>query len=263
MAINTMNRFAIRDVAKATFYDLKTNNILCYLDTLKSSGVQTKSESVYLRGGSGNAKLLGFSSNKEATLTLEDALFSMETLSMLTGNELVTGTKNVQFREVLTATSNTITLTKTPVGDLKGLYLLNTDGSNGTEITKGDPATNEDEYSIAAKIVTLHSTITNGTQIVVYYDVATATDAKTIRITSDSFPASFKVVLDVLVTSYSDKQLYPAQLTIFNAKANDDWNFEMKPDGDPSVLSLPLEVLKNPTSTDMWQMTIYDADDIV
>lgn len=263
MPINTMNRFAIRDVAKATFYSLKDDSIITYLDTLKSSGVQSKSETVYARGGSGNAKLLGFSSNKEATLTLEDALFSMEALSMLTGNDLVTGTKNVQFREVLTVASKTITLTKTPVGNLKGLYVLAQDGANGNKFTLGDPATNEDEYSIAAKIVTLHNTIADGTKIVAYYDVNTGADAKTIRVTSDAFPSSFKVVLDVLVTAYSDKQLYPAQLTVYNAKATDDWNFEMKPDGDPTPMSMPLEVLKAPDSTDMWSLTIFDAEDIV
>lgn len=50
MAINTMNRFAIRDVAKATFFEIKSGKVLTYLDSLKTSGVSTTSETVYSRG---------------------------------------------------------------------------------------------------------------------------------------------------------------------------------------------------------------------
>lgn len=180
---------------------------------------------------------------------------------MLTGNDLVTGEKEVQYREVLTVESGTVNLTKTPVGALKGLYILNIDGSNGEELTLGD-AVNENEYSITGKVVTVNSTIADKTQVVAYYTVEVM-DSKTIRVTSDAFPQSFKVVLDVLVTSFGDKALYPAQLTIYNAKAQDDWSFEMAAESDPSVCNIPLEILKNPTSSDMWSLTIFDEEDIL
>lgn len=47
---NVPNRWAVRDVAKASFFNLKTGKLITYLDNLKTSGVETKSTTVYARG---------------------------------------------------------------------------------------------------------------------------------------------------------------------------------------------------------------------
>ena len=66
----TPNRFAIRDCGEATFFSLTTLKPIVTLATLKTSGVETSGETKYSRGGLGNAKLVGFSSNREAKITL-------------------------------------------------------------------------------------------------------------------------------------------------------------------------------------------------
>jgi hypothetical protein len=38
----------------------------------------------------------------------------------------------------------------------------------------------------------------------------------------------------------------------------DNWSFEFSADGDPSVLDIPLEILKPATGTDMWDMVVFD-----
>lgn len=46
----TPKRWAVRNVATATFIDIETGKMLTYLENLKSSSIETTSETVYARG---------------------------------------------------------------------------------------------------------------------------------------------------------------------------------------------------------------------
>jgi len=259
--MTTPRRFAIRDAGEATFFSLTTLKPIVTLSSLKTSGVETSGETVYARGGRGNAKLVGCSSNREAKITLEDALFDRYAIQMLTGNTITIGSKEVDFNETITVTSNAATLTKTPAtaGALLGLFTINTDGTLGTEIIyAASPATSQ--YSVTGKAVTLYAgDHADAVTLKAYYKIDTASDASSMKVTSDAFGGSFRVAVDVLVRDFYTKEDYEAQLIIKNAKFEDNFNFSFAADGDPAVLSLPLEILKDPLSTDMWEMVIYDA----
>lgn len=261
--MSTPNQWAIKESGDVSFFDLVTGKAITTLTTLKSTEVQTTGETVYARGGRGNAKIVGFSSNRESKLVMQDAIFDNSAVAMLTGNDLVAGTKTVDFNEVQSVTSNTLTLSKTPQGAIISVYKLNPDGTNGTEYTLGTPATNATDYSVNAKVLTFNTGVANGTQFRIYYKVNTATDAKTIKVTSDQFGKSFRVAIDVLVTDVYTKKAFAGQLIIPNAKFEDNFNLSFSSDGDPAVLDLNMEILKSPTSTDMWQLVVYDQDTIV
>lgn len=254
----TPNRWAIRDCGTATFYNLTTGKPVVTLTTLKTSGVETSGETVYARGGIGNAKLVGFSSNREARINLEDAIFDNDAIAMLTGNDPTVGAKEIDYQEVKATVSDKITLTKTPSGNLLGVFKLNADGTNGEEYTAGDPATEATEYSIVGKEITFNSALTDGTKFRVYYKVNTDATATTVKVTSDQFGKTFRVNLDVLVRDEYTKSDYKGQLRIPNAKFEDNFSFSFAAEGDPATLTLPLEILKSPTSTDMWELVIYD-----
>lgn len=259
----TPNRWAIREAGEATFYDLTDGHAIVTLTTLKTSGVETTGETVYARGGRGNAKLVGFSSNRESKINLEDAIFDNKAVAMLTGNNILEGKKTVDRRDVITVTSNKASLQKTPKGALISVYEVNPDGTNGKEYTLGTPATNVNDFSIAAKELTFNVGVVNNTKVRVYYKVETALDAKTIKVTSDKFGGSFRVTLDVLVVDEFTKKAFQGQLNIPNAKFEDSFNLDFAADGDPAVLTLPLEILKSPVNTDMWELVIYDEGAIV
>lgn len=225
------NRFAIRDSGAATFYSLVNNKAIVTLNTLKTSGVETSGETVYARGGFGNAKLVGFSSNREAKINLEDAIFDAEAIAMITGNDMVVGKKTVDTNETKAVTSNKITLDKTPKGALISVYLVNPDGTNGQEFTLGDPITKDKEYKLTDKELSFHTTVVNGTNIRVYYQVETDVTAKTMKVSSDAFGGTFRVVLDVLVRDEFTKEDYAGQLRIPNAKFEDNFNFSFSADG--------------------------------
>jgi hypothetical protein len=182
---------------------------------------------------------------------------------MLTGNDLVNGTKLVDRNEIGTVTSSKITLSKTPQGAIVSVFKLNADGTNGQEYTLGTPATNATDYSVSGKDLTFHTSVTNSTKFRIYYQVNTATDAKSIKVTSDQFGKAFRVVIDVLVVDEFTKQAFEGQLRIPNAKFEDNFNLSFAADGDPAVLDLNLEILKSPVNTDMWELIVYDEDAIV
>ena len=252
----TPRQYAVREVALCTFYNITTGNPIVFLENLKTSGVENTGETVYSRGGRGNPKIVGFSGNREGKITLQDAVFTM---AMLTGNNIVTGAQNVYKRETLIVASGlTVTLTKTPVGDPIRVAELNTDGGDGTVYVK-DTVLGAGKYTIAGKVVTFNTgDVIVGDKIIVYYKMATDATASRMLVTSDNFAGSFKVVLDCLVRDVLTKQDFAAQIIVHNAKMEDNWNFSFSADGDPSVLDIPLEILKPAVGTEMWEMVVFD-----
>jgi hypothetical protein len=90
MAVNAQTKFGIKEVADVEFY-LITNGTAASsatltFDTLKVSNLEFTSEEAFARGGKGNPKLIAWDYNREATLTLQDALLSIETLGMIFGD---------------------------------------------------------------------------------------------------------------------------------------------------------------------------------
>ncbi len=253
-------RWAVRNVAKATFYDISTDKMLTYLENLKTSAIEVSSETVYARGGDGNPKLVGFSSNKEVRATLQSALFDNRAMALLTGNAIKDGKQTIYRREVLTVASAKASLNATPKGGtLLALYVMGADGVEDLELEKAETVATG-KYKLTTKEISVHTDVANGSQLVAYYMADTNATAQTITVSSDAFPAAFKLVLEVLVTDFYTKKLYPAQIIIPSAKMEDGWSLSFAPDGDPAALDLPIEVLKPANSNDMFTMTIYDAE---
>lgn len=80
-------RLGIKEVADVTFYQINEDgtrgDAKLYLDTLKVSNIEFTAEQAEARGGKGNAPLIIWDYGREATVTLQDALLSMETLSIM------------------------------------------------------------------------------------------------------------------------------------------------------------------------------------
>lgn len=94
-----LNRFGIKEVADVKFYDVLSDVSaaaavaavadavpVIEFDTLKVSNIESTAESSEARGGKGNAALISWDYGREITVTLEDALMSMESLALLFEN---------------------------------------------------------------------------------------------------------------------------------------------------------------------------------
>jgi len=84
-----LDKYGIKEVADVMFYELDKEGApsapVLYLDTLKVSTIEQSAETVDATGGKSNVKLLTWDTNKELTLTLEDALFSAKSLGIMFG----------------------------------------------------------------------------------------------------------------------------------------------------------------------------------
>lgn len=86
-------QYGIREVANLTFYSIETdeNDELVYvpvlfLDSLKLSDLEEKLEQTSARGGRGNSELVIWDHSKELTLSVEDALFTPASFSLMWSN---------------------------------------------------------------------------------------------------------------------------------------------------------------------------------
>lgn len=111
MALFTQ-QFGIKEVADVAFYNVgdivydkttgavaaKDGNVkpVLVFDTLKTSSLEFTGETTEARGGKGNAVLMSWDHSREATLTLEDALLSADSLATMLSNSRATavGTQN-------------------------------------------------------------------------------------------------------------------------------------------------------------------------
>ena len=89
---NLLDKYGIKEVADVVFYKINEDSgeadvPVLYLDSLKVSTIEQTAENVAARGGKGNSERVIWDFNKEITLTLQDALFSARSLSMMFGIE--------------------------------------------------------------------------------------------------------------------------------------------------------------------------------
>jgi hypothetical protein len=96
MSYTKPERFGIKEVADVAFYALDakgqpTGEPVIVFDTLKVSNIEYTAEQAEARGGKGNAPLIIWDYGREITVTLEDALLSMETLGLMFENSKTAG----------------------------------------------------------------------------------------------------------------------------------------------------------------------------
>ena len=92
--MNLFEQYGIKEVADVTFYNItrigdeEFYTPVLHLDTLKVSTLEKSAENVSAQGGKGNKKLITWNFGKEIKLSLEDALFSPASMSMIWGGKL-------------------------------------------------------------------------------------------------------------------------------------------------------------------------------
>ena len=94
-------RMGVREICDVVFRPLTAVDIgnqhfdagqpVLYLDTAKTSSLEGAATTVYAQGGKGNPRLIGWDGEKTVTFTVEDALISPVSFSMLSGAGIVKG----------------------------------------------------------------------------------------------------------------------------------------------------------------------------
>lgn len=258
-------KFGAKEVMDVVLYDMETDKPVIQFDSLKTSSISVTSEKVYARGGKGNPKLITWEINKEATLTIEDALISPKSLELVSGIARKVGVQTIRMRQV----------TEYENGENKGkLYPLKADADGKINLAFAPNTTvdkvlvypydsdcvEEDLYDMTgATLSGTELTIAEaaGQRVVVYYDYDSEATAETYVIDAEHFSGTYKLVGDTVLRNQKTGKDEAFQVTIPNLKFTSNLELGFAAEGDPSTTTFECEVMRDSDTGAMIQMVKY------
>ena len=262
-------KFSIQEIFKWAFFDLQTNRCLGWLVSLKESTLNQEATTVYATGGAGNPKLVGFSHSKMATVTLKEAIYDLNTISTITGAEVVTGSNtDVMHYDEVTITTNAGVTTFTALGTVDAeigyAYVIGDDGAFSTELTQDatTPSASAFVYDVGTKAITT-SGLADGTKLAMFYRVTTAASTHTVESLTSAYAKTVKAVGFGYAKDSCTNENYGCQIIMDRAKVSDTIELAITADGEPSTLPVTLEALKSCVSDKLFQMVIFESDLVI
>lgn len=238
-----MERFANRDVCDISILDYVTQKPIMYIDYANATSTELTGESVYAYGGHGHVKRITFTGERAGTLTLETQVQTFELYQMITGGTL-SDTAKVVKREVLTAGSDGLTLSATPVDDTANVYAATDDC--GTAI----------EASVAGSKVT-GTGITSGNEYIVYY-IEEKSNVKSVSIGAQSFPKNVTIHGETYMTTESGEAI-PYKMIAWKAMPQSNAQFGFSNTGDPQTLTITFDLMADTKNEDKILDLIMEA----
>ena len=279
---------ATQKVGKKTFY--KDEPVL-YFDSLKTSSLEGAATTVYATGGRGNSRLVAWEGERTLTFTMEDALISPISFSILSGAGII---EPVDNNAIYVHTTETTTLVKAD-GNGVDIYLSQKpEFKNSTEkwlyvmlLKEGEVIT--EPYILAEQIATEVtyqnmlatgftdienqtyykislgqgtgytadlSVFTNNCTVLVDYYVKQTSAGYQIDITPDKFGGSYYLEASTLFRDQNSGADLPAEFIIPNCKVQSNFTFSMASTGDPSTFTFTLDAFPGYTRFDDTQKVL-------
>ena len=290
-----LDRYGIKEVADVTFYEIdsegKAGKPVLFLDTLKVSTIEQTAETADARGGKGNPKLITWDYGKEINVTIEDALFSPKSMSIMLGNGLV-ATNNAWLDRMAVVRTTSTSLPSYFIGDIYDknneapnhvdeagsvrtrIYMDSAgnvmpsgagyyDFSSSSAFIKmigvfdedGKEVKNGGDTSITTEQAWASASVVKGNKYFVKYQVAA--QQKTITISGDSFPGTYYIQGDTYARSDITGKDQFFQFIIPKAKMTAEQTITLEAEGDPSTFNMNLTVLR-PEDGNMMILNQYD-----
>lgn len=225
-----------------------------YIDTAKTSTMDGAATTVYATGGRGNTNLIAWEGEKTLTFTVEDALLSSVSFSMLSGAGLIKGKEDTELSHVHASSLAEI---DDGVIDLKDAF-----GATAV-ICKDAPifvSKAESDGSVTGELVklsgvegtklTLEDDTITGTVMVDCYLAKKASKISELQIDAGTFAGYYYVEADTLFRKQIDGQDMPANITFPNVKIQSNFSFAMAATGDPSTFSFVMDAFPGYTYFD-------------
>lgn len=258
-------KFGVRQIANVVFRAANQQTIgsvtykkgqpVFYLDTAKTSSMESSATTVYATGGRGNTRLIAWEGEKQLTFTVEDALLSPVSFAMLSGAGVLKGasnsTKVVHFHQTTNAViangridlSNAL-LTGETICSTAPIYVMKVDdygdltGEIDTGWTVGTTAIADGP---AAGTYLTKTGGVGSTVMVDYYVKKPDSTVTELQIDAGHFGGYFYVEADTLFRRQVDGKDLPANLTFPNVKIQSNFTFSMAASGDPSTFSFTMD----------------------
>ena len=276
-----LDRYGIKEVADVVFCKINEDGSrgapVLYLDTLKVSTIEQTAETSDARGGKGNPKLVSWDYGKEINVSLEDALFSAKSMSIMFGDgetpdeiaKRVTRTAVMRVGESASyfvadmydevskgAVRKKVWLGSIPTGQ-EGVQFDNVKAKFGA--VKAYSEKSEEIVTITATSDwTAKASAYKGQKVFVTYEIEVK--SRTINISGDSFPGTYYITGDTYARSDVTGADQFFQFIIPKAKVTSENTITLEAEGDPAVFNMSLTVLR-PDDGIMMQLVQYTLDD--
>ena len=246
-----------------TFYK---NEPVLYFDTLRTSTLEGASTTVYAQGGRGYARLIAWDGERTITFTMEDALLSPESFSILSGAGLIEATDNKpvyvhQTSQVEVKKDNTVVLPSLACWNklededpqyhnAADIFVMVLDDNGEVNAEPCIPASIQNDTVTTITCYSHDGTLPAGSIVLVDYYVKRTAGAKQLTITAESFSGNFYIEASTLFRRQSDGMDMPAEFIIPNGKVQSNFTFTMAANGDPSVFSFTVDAFPDYTKFD-------------
>lgn len=246
-----------------TFYK---NEPVLYFDTLRTSTLEGASTTVFAQGGRGYARLISWDGERTITFTMEDALLSPESFSILSGAGLIEATDDEpiyvhQTSQIQVETDNTIVLPSLACWNKleqedenyhasADIFVMVLDDNGEVDAEPCIPASIQQGATTTITCYSHDGTLPAGSVVLVDYYVKRTAGAKQLTITAESFSGNFYIEASTLFRRQSDGIDMPAEFIIPNGKVQSNFTFTMAANGDPSVFSFTVDAFPDYTKFD-------------
>ena len=242
-------------VGNKTFYK---NEPVIYFDSLKTSSLEGAATTVYATGGRGNSRLIAWEGERTLTFTMEDALISPISFSILSGAGLMEANSEdkvhvhtVEQTDSVTVADGSVTIKLTeeaynPNDGEDWIYVMLLD--EGEVVTEPYiPTVSEDGKTLTLKTTDNLTPFKEGCVVLVDYYVERETGAYQIDITPDQFGGNYYLEASTLFRDQSTGQDLPAEFIIPNCKIQSNFTFSMASSGDPSTFTFTMDAFPDYT----------------
>ena len=197
-------KFGIKEVANVIFSDIVTGEIQIIFDTLKVSSIENNADTVDATGGRGGGKLLTWEQNRTATVSLTDALISMQSLALLAGDKVITEGIELQRKKVVKGSEIATLKEKTGF-----LAYERVDGNLGEKLADVESPVPDKEY------------------LVFFREVAEEGEkAEKVVFSSEKYGGYYRVTMDALVRDQKGND-QPMQVVFPKAKLQSGFTFTL------------------------------------
>lgn len=258
MAVD-VSKLIITEVAQITAFN-NAGELEFIMDEVQNGTIQNTQEKSDITG-KGGRKIASLKKNKTVTVSATNGVLVGGALAAQTGTEVEQGKFTVRITDVMTVNNNTCKTSKTAVGvtgaEIGAIYVKNANGSLGTKIEQdADAAEGTFKYDPATQEITV-SGITDGTELVAFYDVEV--DSAKISNDSDKYSKVLKLYIDVVLQDSCDVE-YAGQVIIQRADVSGE--FELSLGGENFAHAFEAESLAGGCtgSTNLWDLIVYGVN---
>lgn len=245
------------------------NEPVLYFDTLRTSTLEGAATTVYAQGGRGYSRLIAWEGERTLTFTMEDALLSPESFSILSGAGLLDATKEApiyvhQTSQIEVETANTIIVPDKACwngftdhdnemyhrsADIF-VMVLGDDGQVNAEPCIPVSVSHTEDGKTTLTCYSHAGVLPAGTIVLVDYYVKRTGGAQMIEITADKFGGNYYLEASTLFRRESDGVDMPAEFIIPNCKVQSNFTFSMAANGDPSTFTFTMDAFPDYTKFD-------------